>query len=44
VTFRSYSNTVVAPQVCGYRKNVHYFLTPSEYLDVDAAMSGARRQ
>jgi oligopeptide transport system substrate-binding protein len=31
------SNTVVAPQIRGYRKNVHYFLTPWEYLDIDVA-------
>ena len=31
------SNTVVAPQIRGYRKNVHYFLTPWEYLDTDTA-------
>jgi len=37
------SSTVVAPQVRGYRKNVHYFLTPWEYLDIDAAAK-ARRQ
>ena len=29
------SNTVVAAQIRGYRKNVHYFLTPWEYLDID---------
>jgi oligopeptide transport system substrate-binding protein len=29
------SNTVVALQIRGYRKNVHYFLTPWEYLDID---------
>ncbi|MDQ6916574.1 MAG: ABC transporter substrate-binding protein [Pseudomonadota bacterium] len=29
------SNTVVAPQIRGYRKNVHYFLTPWQYLDID---------
>jgi ABC-type transport system substrate-binding protein len=28
------SNTVVAPQIRGYRKNAHYFLTPWEYLDI----------
>jgi ABC-type transport system substrate-binding protein len=34
------SNTVVAPQVRGYRKNVHYFVTPLHYLDIDG---GQRR-
>jgi len=28
------SSTVVAPQIRGYRKNGHYFLTPWEYLDL----------
>jgi ABC-type transport system substrate-binding protein len=36
------SNTVVAPQVRGYRKNAHYFLTPWQYLDVQRMASGAR--
>ena len=31
------SNTVVAPQIRGYRKNVHYFLTPWDFLDIDTA-------
>jgi ABC-type transport system substrate-binding protein len=31
------SNTVVAPQVRGYRKNAHYFVTPWDYLDLDLA-------
>jgi oligopeptide transport system substrate-binding protein len=31
------SNTVVAPHIRGYRKNVHYFLTPWQYLDIDTA-------
>ena len=31
------SNTVVAPQIRGYRKNPHYFLTPWQYLDIDTA-------
>jgi oligopeptide transport system substrate-binding protein len=30
------SSTVVAPHIRGYRKNVHYFVTPWEYLDVVA--------
>ncbi len=29
------SSTVVAPQIRGYRKNVHYFLAPWQYLDID---------
>jgi ABC-type transport system substrate-binding protein len=29
------SNTVVGPNIRGYRKNVHYFLTPWQYLDID---------
>jgi ABC-type transport system substrate-binding protein len=35
------SNTVVAPQVRGFRKNVHYFVMPFDYLDLDTA-PGAR--
>jgi ABC-type transport system substrate-binding protein len=31
------SNTVVGPHIRGYRKNVHYFLTPWQYLDIDTA-------
>ena len=31
------SSTVVAPQIRGYRKNVHYFLTPWHYLDMATA-------
>jgi ABC-type transport system substrate-binding protein len=31
------SNTVVASHIRGYRKNVHYFLTPWQYLDIDTA-------
>ena len=37
------SNTVVASHIRGYRKNVHYFLTPWQYLDIDTAAPGARR-
>jgi ABC-type transport system substrate-binding protein len=37
------SNTVVAPQVRGYRKNVHYFVTRWDYLDIDTAQSTTRR-
>ena len=32
------SSTAVAPQVLGYRKNVHYFLTPWHYLDIDTSL------
>jgi ABC-type transport system substrate-binding protein len=38
------SSTVVAPQIRGYRKSVHYFLTPWEYLDIDTASPGTPRQ
>jgi ABC-type transport system substrate-binding protein len=38
------SSTVVAPQVRGYRKNVHYFLAPWQYLDLDAGARGAKQQ
>ena len=38
------SSTVVAPRIRGYRKNVHYFLTPWEYLDFDTAAKVTRRQ
>ena len=38
------SSTVVAPHIRGYRKNVHYFLTPWEYLDIDTAARATRRQ
>ena len=37
------SSTVVAPQIRGYRKNVHYFLTPWQYLDIDTTAPSARR-
>ena len=37
------SNTVVAPNIRGYRKNGHYFLTPWQYLDIDTAAPSARR-
>jgi ABC-type transport system substrate-binding protein len=37
------SNTVVAPQILGYRKNVHYFLTPWDFLDIDTAQQRPRR-
>ena len=37
------SNTVVAPQIRGYRKNVHYFLTPWDYLDIDTAQQRTRQ-
>ncbi|HTR57662.1 MAG TPA: ABC transporter substrate-binding protein [Casimicrobiaceae bacterium] len=38
------SSTVVAPQVRGYRKNPHYFLTPWEYLDIDTAAQKMTRR
>jgi ABC-type transport system substrate-binding protein len=38
------SSTVVAPRIRGYRKNVHYFLTPWQYLDIDTAAPTALRQ
>jgi ABC-type transport system substrate-binding protein len=37
------SSTAVAPQIRGYRKNVHYFLTPWDYLDIDTAQQRTRR-
>jgi ABC-type transport system substrate-binding protein len=37
------SSTVVAPQIRGYRKNVHYFLTPWQYLDIDTTAPSVRR-
>ncbi len=37
------SSTVVAPQIRGYRKNVHYFLTPWQYLDIDTTAASAQR-
>jgi oligopeptide transport system substrate-binding protein len=37
------SNTVVAPNIRGYRKNGHYFLTPWQYLDIDTTAPSARR-
>jgi oligopeptide transport system substrate-binding protein len=37
------SNTVVASKIRGYRKNVHYFLTPWDYLDIDTAQQRTRR-
>jgi hypothetical protein len=36
------SNTVIAPQVLGYRKNVHYFVAPWHYLDIDPAARRSR--
>jgi ABC-type transport system substrate-binding protein len=36
------SSTVVAPGIRGYRKNVHYFVTPWEYLDIDTAQRTRR--
>jgi ABC-type transport system substrate-binding protein len=37
------SSTIVAPQIRGYRKNVHYFVTPWHYLDSDTARQRTRR-
>ena len=37
------SGTVVAPRVRGYRKNVHYFVAPWQYLDVDTTQRTTRR-
>jgi oligopeptide transport system substrate-binding protein len=37
------SSTVVAPRVRGYRKNVHYLLTPWDYLDIDTAQQRTGR-
>jgi ABC-type transport system substrate-binding protein len=37
------SSTVIAPQIRGYRKNVHYFLTPWQYLDIDTTAPSAGR-
>ena len=39
-----FSNTALAPQVRGYRKNVHYFLAPWEYLDLDVAQQARWRR
>jgi oligopeptide transport system substrate-binding protein len=36
------SSTAVAPLVRGYRKNVHYFLTPWQYLDIDTGSTKTR--
>ena len=36
------SSTVVAPQIRGYRKNPHYFVTPFEYLDIDTSAQKTR--
>ena len=38
------SNTVVAPRIRGYRKNVHYFLSPWDYLDIDMAQTRTERR
>ena len=42
-TVNRISNTVVAPQVHGYRKNVHYFVTRWDYLDIDMAQLRTKR-
>jgi ABC-type transport system substrate-binding protein len=41
-TVNRITSTVIAPQVLGYRKNVHYFVTPWEFLDVDATRRAKR--
>jgi len=38
------SSTVVAPEVRGYRKNVHHFVTPWDYLDIDTAQQTTPRR
>jgi ABC-type transport system substrate-binding protein len=38
------SSTVAAPRIRGYRKNVHYFLTPWDYLDIDTAQTRTGRR
>ena len=37
------SNTVVAPWVSGYKKNVYYAIHPWHYLDIDLRQQKARR-
>jgi ABC-type transport system substrate-binding protein len=37
------SNTVLTAKMRGYRKNVHYFVEPWQYLDVDTAARAASR-
>jgi ABC-type transport system substrate-binding protein len=37
------NSTAVSPRIRGYRKNVHYFLTPWDYLDIDLTQAAARR-
>jgi ABC-type transport system substrate-binding protein len=37
------SNTVVAPWVTGYKKNVYYSIHPWHYLDIDVAGQKARK-
>lgn len=38
------SNTVVAPQIRGYKKNAHYFSEPWEYLDIEIGAVKTPRQ
>ena len=38
------SSTVVAPQILGYRKNVHYFTPPWQYLDIDTKNAAAAQK
>jgi ABC-type transport system substrate-binding protein len=37
------TNSVVAPWVSGYKKNVYYFIHPWHYLDIDVAQQKARK-
>ena len=37
------SNTVVAPQIRGYKKNAHYFFPPWKYLDIETAAEAPRQ-
>jgi ABC-type transport system substrate-binding protein len=37
------SNTVVAPRIRGYRKNVHYLIPPWHYLDMEPAAQKVSR-
>ena len=37
------SNTVIAPWVSGYKKNVYYFIHPWHYLDIDVSQQKVRK-
>jgi ABC-type transport system substrate-binding protein len=41
-TFRI-SNTVVAPRILGYKKNVHYLIPPWQYLDIESSTQKVQR-